>query len=759
MTASYRAFYLLFTALIVFAVWMLAYGIGFRLFYGDGRLLELTLTSNPFAPIQQFWLYFYSPIAQRLAIGSMIPALLIGGLVAFIGLRPAGNPLGDAAFQDVALLRWGKWFRKDGHIMGRYGRNILRVKDDRHHLIIGPTRSGKGAGYVIPNALMHEGSMIVTDLKGEVYKATAGYRKRQGNQVFLFSPGAEHTSSYNPLDFIRPERGNRTTDIQNIAAILVPENTQSDNSIWQATAQQAMAGVISYIHESVWYEGRRNLGEVNSFFNSGSNVQALMTSIKENEPYLSKFTVESFNAYIGLSDRAAQSALLDIQNALRPFKNERIVAATNVTDMDLSAMTRRPITIYLAPNITDLTLLRPLLTLFVQQVMDLLTRDHNPGALPVYFLLDEFRQLKRMDEIMTKLPYVAGYNIKMAFIIQDLKNIDEIYGETSRHSLLGNCGYQLVLGANDLATAEYVSQSLGKRTIRYKSESRTIELVGLPRRTKVEQIRERDLMMPQEVRQMPADRLVILVEGQRPIFATKLEFFKTEPFKGAHDYAQSHMPAVPTVEYIPPKPIPALTEAYRAQNAQENADAERSGSVPEDAAERGESAEQPSQTGKEPEAASSNPPAIDEASKGQDTTAVLAQPAKVGAAGDQDEVNDNRQPAEQRLGEASVGDRGEGNDGRIANVAAFARIRSVKKATDDSTAGPGRIPGTAADEEREDGHLKDAVYNLRDTILEKPELMNSPRKRRSTAELFDETVPDPLEDGFDPKDIELEPAQ
>ena len=101
---------------------------------------------------------------------------------------------------------------------------------------------------------------------------------------------------------------------------------------------------------------------------------------------------------------------------------------------------------------------------------------------------------------------MAGYNIKMAFVIQDLKNLDEIYGETSRHSLMGNCGYQLVFGANDQVTAEAVSKGLGKRTVRYKTESRTIELMGLHRRTKVEQLRERDLMMPQEVRQMPQTR-------------------------------------------------------------------------------------------------------------------------------------------------------------------------------------------------------------------------------------------------------------
>jgi type IV secretion system protein VirD4 len=157
---------------------------------------------------------------------------------------------------------------------------------------------------------------------------------------------------------------------------------------------------------------------------------------------------------------------------------------------------------------------------------------------------------------------VAGYNIKLAFIIQDLKNLDEIYGETSRHSLLGNCGYQLVLGANDQATAEYASRALGKRTIRYQSESRTIELFGLPRRTKVEQIRERDLMMPQEIRQMPERKMVLLIEGQRPIFGDKLRFFETQPFKAAEAFSQAHVPEVPSVEYLPVKPVPALTEEY-----------------------------------------------------------------------------------------------------------------------------------------------------------------------------------------------------
>ncbi|MCL7999752.1 type IV secretory system conjugative DNA transfer family protein [Brucella sp. 21LCYQ03] len=568
MSRGYKAVYLLFCAVIAFLVWSLAYGIALGVFYKDSRIFDITITEDPFAPVQQIWFYASNPTLQRVAVAALLPAIAAAVFAGHLGLRRHENPLGDAAFQDVMGLRRGKWFRKKGHIFGRSGRTVLRAFDSRHHLIIGPTRSGKGAGYVIPNALMHEGSMIVSDLKGEIFKATAGYRKKNGSQVFLFAPGSERTNRYNPLDFVRPERGNRTTDIQNIASILVPENVGSENSVWQGLAQQVVAGIISYVLESPYYHGRRNLGEVVSFVNSGVDLQAQIKFIKEKEPNLSKYTVESFNAFLALSERAAASALLDIQNALRPFRNERIVAATEVTDMDISAMKRRPISIYLAPNITDITILRPLLTLFVQQVMNILTLEHDPNSLPVYFLLDEFRQLKKMDEIMTKLPYVAGYNIKLAIIIQDLKNLDEIYGETSRHSLLGNCGYQLLLGANDQATAEYTSRALGKRTIRYSSESRTIEILGLPRRTKIEQIRERDLMMPQEVRQMPESKMILLVEGQRPIYGDKLRFFNTQPFKSAEAYSQSHVPDVPTIDYLPLRPVPALTDEYASGGQQ-----------------------------------------------------------------------------------------------------------------------------------------------------------------------------------------------
>lgn len=706
MSGGYKAFYLAFCVVIAVAAWTLCYGSVLYFIHGDVRVLHLTTTTNPFAPAEQFWMYSNNRDLQIVALIALVPACVIAVLVALVGLRSPDHPLGDAAFQTLPMLRRGKWFRKDGHIFGRAGRKILRTKDDLHHLIIGPTRSGKGVGYVNPNAIAHRGSMIVTDLKGEIFKATAGHRKSAGSDVFLFAPGSDRTHRYNPLDFIRQERGNRTTDIQNMAGILVPENTDSENSVWQGTAQQVIAGVISYILESPFYEGRRNFGEVNSFFNSGVNLQALMKFIKEREGYLSKFTLESFNAYLALSERAAASALLDIQKALRPFKNDRIVAATNVSDMDLRAIRRRPISVYLAPNITDVVLLRPLLTLFVQQTLDILMRERLSKSLPVYFLLDEFRQLKKMSDITDKMPYVAEYNIKMAFIIQDLKNLDEIYGETTRHSLLGNCGYQLVLGANDQATADYVSRALGKRTARYQSESRTIELFGLPRRTKVEQIRERDLMMPQEIRQMPAEKSILIAQGQKPIYAEKLRFFEIEPFKSAVAYSQANIPDVPPIEYLPEQAVPATTEAYAQKTTGQ-----------------GEESSPVTLSSKFPQIISQHlsqhpsiPPQVTSGSSAQHPA---AQPASTNAA------PGSVEPESMMQGSAALAD--------PPNFASKKNNATVST----------RI-------HQAESRLKPTAENLKKIIAEQIEARGSdrPNRRKGYLEIFEATVPDPAEFGL-----------
>lgn len=61
---------------------------------------------------------------------------------------------------------------------------------------------------------------------------------------------------------------------------------------------------------------------------------------------------------------------------------------------------------------------------------------------------------------------------------------------------------------------------------------------------------------------MPGDKMIILAEGQGPIFADKLRFFRTMPFREMERFSQAHLPDVPATEYLPRRSVPATRAAY-----------------------------------------------------------------------------------------------------------------------------------------------------------------------------------------------------
>jgi type IV secretion system protein VirD4 len=55
-------------------------------------------------------------------------------------------------------------------------------------MLYAPTRTGKGVGVVIPNLLTWPQSLVVLDIKGENWAASAGSRAAHGQRVLLFDP-------------------------------------------------------------------------------------------------------------------------------------------------------------------------------------------------------------------------------------------------------------------------------------------------------------------------------------------------------------------------------------------------------------------------------------------------------------------------------------------------------------------------------------------------------------------------------------------
>ncbi len=114
-----------------------------------------------------------------------------------------------------------------------------------------PTRSGKGVCLVLPTLLTWMESCVVTDIKGELWALTAGWRQKYAKQRTLrFDPASPYGSiKWNPLDEVRLGTEFETGDVQNLAGTLVDptgkglEDTGS-SAHFNKLARSLLVGII-----------------------------------------------------------------------------------------------------------------------------------------------------------------------------------------------------------------------------------------------------------------------------------------------------------------------------------------------------------------------------------------------------------------------------------------------------------------------------------------------------------------------------------
>jgi type IV secretion system protein VirD4 len=169
-------------------------------------------------------------------------------------LKRAG--LLDASNQGGVVF--GLW-RKERSKPARWIRKLLRIrrpewvylrdKSSRHVLVAAATETGKTASTVIMSALEWTGSMLVLDVKEEIYTATAGWRQKQGHICLKFSPkDRSGCARFNPLSFVRLGTDYEISDVQLIAEALGnPGREGESSSHWNETSTSLITGVV--LHE------------------------------------------------------------------------------------------------------------------------------------------------------------------------------------------------------------------------------------------------------------------------------------------------------------------------------------------------------------------------------------------------------------------------------------------------------------------------------------------------------------------------------
>ena len=223
-----------------------------------------------------------------------------------------------------------------------------------------------------------------------------------------------------------------------------------------------------------------------------------------------------------------------LNSGLELWANPLIDASTARSDFDLQQLKKKKMTVFVGVTPDNLQRLEPLLKVFYQQATDFLTRHMPKPDEPfgVMFMMDEFPSLGEMPQFQVGIAYFRGYRVKLFLIVQDTQQLKGIYEEAGMNSFLSNCYYRITFSANNIETANMISQLVGNKTVTQESYNKPkfLDLNPASRSLHVSEA-QRALLLPQEVIQLPRDEQIILVESFAPIKCKKLFYFKDDFFK------------------------------------------------------------------------------------------------------------------------------------------------------------------------------------------------------------------------------------
>ena len=545
---------------------------------GDGpnrwALLEYQNTRRDLGSVFIAWHHFverlkFPATRPETIMRALIAAgftLAMGGALAVAALvtrKPTHH--GNARFGTILDAEAKGLTAKRGLLLGKLNGALLNSDDPAHVLVVGPTRSGKGVSFVIPNGYLWRGSSVWFDPKRENFEAFGAHRQALGDQVFMFSPGERDTHRYNPLDYIRRD-ARMATDAAVVASFIVPEGTGS-SEIWSRTGRQLLTAMIGYVVSSPRYEGQRHLRAVTNLTATGVDFLRVLTNIRDDErEFLPSWVVQGLNQFIALEKETRNSAFFNVSAALNPWTNDLVAAATAATDFDIAALRRQPMAIFIGCSVAQLDILRPVIKILIQQIHDVLmgTIPGPDDPLKVLVMIDEFRQLGKMESIVSKLTINAGYGFRMVLILQDLAQLDEVYGKPTRQTIASACQVKLFIRINDLETSEYVSEMLGSTTIEVRTPIIRAGQGLFGGRDKSVSYQEKALRTAEELRQMPADRAIVLVPNAPGFLIRKLAYYRDAPMVTVHRRVTGRRLTVPALNGwadLPLRPMAAIKAA------------------------------------------------------------------------------------------------------------------------------------------------------------------------------------------------------
>jgi type IV secretion system protein VirD4 len=403
--------------------------------------------------------------------------------------------------------------------LGSRGRAWITAPRQTGALVIGPPRSGKTSGVIVPNVLAWTGPTVITSTRRDVLDACHGVRSRRGT-VWCFDPvgtvAATMPAAVRRLDW-SPLRGSAGFDtaLARARALLAGsmEGTEGRDH-WRARGTQLLGAllhaaalarlpmtvVVEWVHGGRLDAAQHVLEEVRA-----SGALAVVQGIAQTP------------------DRERGSIWSAVSGCLAPFDDSVVLASAdraNSADFVAADFLRRPNALFIVAPSDAATPLAPLVVGLVEEVREAaLQQSNRTGALdlPLLLALDEIATICPLPSMPQIAAEGGGRNMLLLAILQDLSQAAERWSREVADGLLTLVGAKLILpGLADAETLQRVETLVGNHWIQQTSRSETTSgwLTGSQSWGTYRSEIERPRIPAASIRRLPAGRGLAIVGGR-----------------------------------------------------------------------------------------------------------------------------------------------------------------------------------------------------------------------------------------------------
>ncbi|MHB8283565.1 MAG: type IV secretory system conjugative DNA transfer family protein [Caulobacteraceae bacterium] len=512
------------------------------------------------------WLRTWARLYPAVFFENCLIALVVFALPTMIAILVVRTTVGKSAVQSFGQDAWAKpadlvkaelmWDGSSGgRVLGKFQGKMLIFTGVEHVIVIGATRSGKGAGHVVPTLISWHGSALVYDRKGELFHITADYRKGY-TYVVRFEPTNPDTVRWNPLFEVRKGRM-EIADIQNVVGILVdPLGLKAgDLSFWDQAATDFFTALILHVLYAEPDENK-NLTHVRIMvINLDSTLWAMQNTL--HRPVLDPGSPDGLahdedgkvigevhpevllgaTAMVDMEAKVKANVLATCRASLALFADPNVAYATSWSDFMIGDLvcSDKPMTLYVTTPQAHADRLAFLVRLFTRQTINSLMEDQHVDSRGrekkhrLLMMLDEFPKLGALPFLENAMGEMAGYGITAHLICQSFNDVFSKYGD--RTALFDNMHITSVCATSEPASMKKIIERAGKSLELRESFSNPRTLFSKSHRSVSLGEQQRYILSEEDVRQLPRNKQILFVNNCKPIMADKIQYWKEGLFK------------------------------------------------------------------------------------------------------------------------------------------------------------------------------------------------------------------------------------